>query len=258
MNHYDDEKNIIQSLQFTSCREIYFVNATREAKKFFLSLFRERKFSDWMNSSGKDAPPPDFFSPKYKYMLEVMRTDDFEMGHNSPNALESKYVKQIEDMLRENGSRSLKESNIHLFVTPDMSKASKNGYPIYVENFKRIVHKHVEKIHSYRENHPGYKLGFLIFDEAPAYMRVKERNTNPKPGEMIGGFPHAHFYDRNLVESFIDADVDYVIWMTPHKFFWGNPRIMPRICIFDLTKKENLKKHLLGYSTDQMVCLECE
>ena len=112
----------------------------------------ERKFKNWINSSGKDALPPDFYSKKYKFMLEVMRTDDYREGYNSPNALESKRVKEVEDMLRANGTRSLKEANIKLFIIPDMSKASENGYGLYVENFKRIVEKHIKKIDCHPAN----------------------------------------------------------------------------------------------------------
>ena len=95
-------------------------------------------------------------------MLEVMRTDDYREGYNSPNASESKCVKEVEDMLRANGTHSLKEAIIQLFIIPDMFKASENGYGLYVENFKRIVQKHMKKIENYRKNHPGYKQGFLI------------------------------------------------------------------------------------------------
>ena len=73
---------------------------------FFLSLKSERKFKNWINSSGKDALPPDFYSKKYKFMLEVMRTDDYREGYNSPNAMESKRVK---DVLRANEHSLLKK-----------------------------------------------------------------------------------------------------------------------------------------------------
>lgn len=103
MNHYDDEENIIRLLQAIPLREVHLVNPTRAGIKFFFSLYRERNFKKWINNSGKNVPPPDFFSKKYEYMLEVMRTDDYMSGNCSPNALESKFVKKIEDMRREEG-----------------------------------------------------------------------------------------------------------------------------------------------------------
>lgn len=159
MNYFDEE-NIIRFLQSIPLREIHFVNFTRDAKKFFFSLYYERRFENWINNSGKDVPPPDFFSKKYEYMLEVMRIDDYVSGNGSPNVLESKFVKEIEDMRRENGLPSLKESNIHMLVIPDMSKSSKNGYSIYIDNFKRIVQKHIDKIKNIAKTIPDINWGF--------------------------------------------------------------------------------------------------
>ena len=258
MNHYDNEENIIRNLQSVPLREVHLVNPTREVTKFFFSLYRERRFENWTNNFRKDVPPPDFFSKKYGYMLEVMRIDDYVAGNNSPNALESKFVKKIEDMRRKNGLPTLKESNVHMFIIPDMSKASENGYSIYIENFKRIVQKHIDKIKNYRENHPGYKLGFLIFDEAPGYLRVTDKIVKVKAGESVSGFPHFHFVDKNLIESFLEADVDFFIWMTPYKNLPSNPRIYPQICVFDMKRKDNWKKRLIEYNVDEMMCLEVE
>lgn len=258
MNHFDDEENIIRRLQSIPSREIHFVNQTRAAKRFFSSLYRERKFVNWTNSSGKDVPPPDFFSEKYKYMLEVMRTDDYEAGNNSPNALESKIVKELDDMLRERGLPTGKESNIQMFIIPDMSKASKNDYSIYIENFRRIVRKHVDKIQRYRENHPGYKLGFLIFDEAPGYFRATNKKVKPKAGDQVFGYPHFHFMDKNLIESFLDVDVDFVIWMTPFKNTPNNPRMYPQVSVFDMKRNNAWKERLIEYDVSEMVCMEAE
>lgn len=260
MNYYDDEENIVEQLQSVPFSEIHFVNPTREAIKFFFSLYCKRRFKRWINNSGKDVPPPDFFSKKYEYMLEVMRTDDFVEGINSPNALESKYVKKIEDMLRKDGLPSLKESNIILRVIPDMTNVSKSGYSIYIKNFKRIVQKHIYKISNYRENHKGYKLGFLVLDEAPGYMQVADKHAwaNVKAGEPVFGWPHLYFKDKNLVESFLEADVEFVIWMTPHKYLPSNLRKYPKMCIIDMKKKDKWKKRLIEYNENEMMCMEIE
>ena len=65
-----------------------------------------------------------------------------------------------------------------------------------------------------------------------------------------------HFMDKNLVESFWKADVDFVIWMTPYKNLPGNPRVYPQICVFDLRRKDKWKKDLVEYNVDEMMCLE--
>lgn len=258
MNLYDNEENIIKSIQLVERRDINFVNPTLESIKFFYSIYKEKKFKKWIKSFGKDVPPPDFYSDKYRYMLEVMRVDDFVAGNQSPNALESKRLKEIDDMFRENGLPPHRELNIHIMINPNRTNVSENGYDIYIENFKRIVNKHSKKIKNYRNNHPGYKLGFLIFDESPGYFCVENRNIMVRCGEKIHGFPHFYFKDKKFVESFMDEDLDFVIWVTPYKNLPQNPRIYPEISIFDLKRKQIWKKHIVGYDSANMVCLEAK
>lgn len=256
MNHFDNEENIIQLLQSIEHSQICFANFSFGLSSFFNSIYRENLFRDWVNSSGKDAVPPDFFSQKYKYMLEVMRVDDYVLAENSPNVLESKFVKNIENMLREKSVSSIKESNIELIVIPDMSKASENNYRTYVENYKRIVNKHLSKINQYRSNHPGYKLGFLIFDESPAYLRVTDSSTKVSAGQLIQGYPHILFQDKNFMEIFLNQDLDYIIWMTPYKNTAENPRIYPLVIVIDLKKYKKRKMKLIEYKDEEMKCLE--
>lgn len=258
MNHYDKEENIIKLLQATSYNDIHFVNRTSDVRKFFCSLYRENEFKNWINSSGKDDMPPDFFSDKYRYMLEVMRVDDYVAGNNSPNALESKKIKEIDDIRRRNGLRTISEANITALIIPDMSKSSENNYSIYIENYKRIINKHIKKIENYRQNHPGYKLGFLIFDESPGYVMVTDKNIKPKKGDIISAFQHVYIRDKNLIGIFEGKDLDFVIWMTPYKNFPPNPKVYPEICVFDMMNKSAWKRNLIEYKTDEMLCLEVE
>lgn len=221
-----------------------------------MSLHSEKKVKNWTNSSGKGSLPPDFYAEKYSYMLEVMRTDDYIAGPNSPNALESRFVEKINDMRREKGLTSIKEANIQMFVVPDMSKASANSYSTYVENFNRIVKKHVEKISKYRENHPGYKLGFLILDEAPGYIQVHDTSIDYKNSKSVKGVPHNFFKDANLVRSFMNVDLDFVLWIAPYKFFPPNKRMFPVISVYDLKQRNYWKNQLVEYNCDKMICLE--
>lgn len=256
MNYYDNEANIIEYLQLTSYNEVVFVNWTLGALRFFYSLHNTKAFSNWINSSGKDVPPPDFYSDKYKYMLEVMRIDDYIAGPNSPNALESLFISKVDGERRQNGLPTIKESNIKVLYIPDMSKASENGYSTYIDNFKRIVQKHVNKIKTYRKNHPGFKLGFLIFDESPGYLKIEDKNLELKAGDAVSGYRHFYFWDKNLVEIFMDADIDFVIWVTPYKNIASNPRVYPQISVFDLKHKSGWKKKLITYNEKELQCLE--
>lgn len=259
MNFFDKEIKIIEKLQLTERREILFVNKSYEAKAFFSKLYCAKCFSHWINSSGKNELPPDFYSEEYRCMLEVMRVDDYAVCSQSPNALESSFYKKCNRERRENGLPTLEEAGIDLFVIPDMSKASENNYKLYVENFSWTVGSHVKKVANYRANHPGYKLGFLIFDEAPGYVVLKKRPDvipHDKPIRVDG--LHWHFRDKNLIEVFLNSDVDFVVWMTPYKNLPRNPRCFPTICIFDLSEKRKRRIKMIDYAVDEMQCLECE
>lgn len=256
MNYFDNEENIIEHLQQTSHRDVLFVNRTLDVQKFFSSLHNPKSFTNWINSSGKDVQPPDFYSDKYKYMLEVMRIDDYIIGRNSPNALESLFISRVDEERRQNGLPTIQESNIKLLYIPDMSMASDNGCSIYIDNFKRIVQKHINKIKTYRKNHPGYKLGFLIFDESPGYLKVENKKIELKTGEPVNGYCHFYFRDKNLVEIFMNADIDFVIWATPYKNMACNPFIYPQVVVFDLKHRGKWKKKLITYNENELQCLE--
>ncbi len=256
MNHFDDEEKIIRLFQSINRNRILFANFSLGLSSFFNCIYREEMFKGWINSAAKDAMPPDFFSTKYKCMLEVMRVDDHVDDHNSPNALENKVVKQLENMLRAGGISSMKEANIELFYIPDKSKASPNNYKTYVENFRRIVTKHLEKIDKYRSNHPRYKLGFLVFDETPAYIKALQPNDGMRVGEMIQGEPHILFRDKNLMEIFEGKNLDYLIWLTPNKCNDMNPNLYPSTIVIDCKKWQRADRNWIEYKYEEMQCLE--
>lgn len=87
---------------------------------------------------------------------------------------------------------------------------------------------------------------------------MTDKNVKAKVGEAVSGFAHFHFMDKNLVESFLEADVDFVIWMTPYKNLPSNSRAYPQICVLDMKHKDKWKNRLIEYNEDEMMCLETE
>ena len=69
---------------------------------------------------------------------------------------------------------------------------------------------------------------------------------------------HIYFRDKNLVDSFCDTNVDFVIWITPFKDLPGNLHFMPQVCIFDMKRSNEWKKNLIEYKEDDLVCMEVE
>ena len=71
MAYYDSEINIVNDLCECDNSEIFIFNGNDEE-----ILQCVRKVEEWQCSSSKSDPPPDFYSDKYKLMMEVMRVDD--------------------------------------------------------------------------------------------------------------------------------------------------------------------------------------
>lgn len=79
MNYFDDEENILEWFRNTFEQQVLFPIENDECIELYLSLSDEQKLPDWINSSGKGDPPPDFYNSKINMMMDVMRVDDH--GH---------------------------------------------------------------------------------------------------------------------------------------------------------------------------------
>ena len=54
-------------------------------------------------------------------------------------------------------------------VSSGLSTKEDHDYQKYIDNFQRVFEKHNLKVPKYKENHPGYKTIFFIYDESSAY-----------------------------------------------------------------------------------------
>ena len=94
-----------------------------------------------------------------------------------------------------------------------------HNYQYYINSFNRVVEKHIEKIDSYKKNHPGYKMIFLVFDESSPYAKCQDDNRPTKVGEILRAYPHFWWYDKNMINCLKNSSIDYLIWVTPYKYF---------------------------------------
>lgn len=257
MNYFDDEARIIEYLQMAELPKVHFLNFTLPLVRFFISLHSSKHFCNWVNSSSKSAVPPDFYSDKYKVMLEVMRFDDYEVGSNSPNALESQFYKRIERQFTEHGKR-LEKDQYKFLLMPDYSKVSENNLALYYENFRRVVEKHARKTGEYREAHPGYELGFLLCDESPAYIEAVEKQEKiPPEGVPIKGRYYEAPKDKRFIDVLLETDVDFIIWMTPYKEMPGNPKqFLIETYLLDVNKAKRKPVKHVNYDYERVMCLE--
>lgn len=255
MNRFDDEKEIIHFIQKLDNKKLINIFSSIRARKFYKSLHNRKIFENWIDNSGKNQIPPDFYSDKYKYMLEVMQVDDYELGSNSPNALESKMYKEMINQIGINRFNDLKDNCTFLFV-PNLNNSSKHGYDIYLNNFKRVVENHNNKVKDYKLNHPGYKLGFLIFDESTGYIVPHQDTNDLKHGDGVLCSAHYFWLDKRFLDILIKCDVDYIIWITPFKNIEQNREIFPYGSIIDVKKLKIYENKFLKYNTKKVCSIE--
>ncbi len=247
MNYFDDERKIIDWFQTTvDIKDIICPYFTKNAIKVFRCIYKPYLWDNWTENCSKSALPPDFYSEKYKLMMEVMRVDDH--GHvtengkfiNPTNQRETVLQKEIRDKIAvENPRIDVSKLDIFINAISGLPSNDDHNYRYCYENFNRTIEKHIKKIPLYRKNHPDKKLIFFIFDESTAYLQTTNQEIvkqGPIAKAPYCGYPVFHYNDKKLVEVFLNKDIDYVIWHTPYKVLHGSNQPYPHVCIFDIKK----------------------
>lgn len=244
MNFYDDERMIIEDFQMVSNSEVFFPFCSCGAIEALKSVRNTKKWANWTYNAGKADPPPDFFSEKYHLMMEVMRIDDHAFVNekgvliNPVNMRESKIQREIREKIKSSQpDADLDSIKIIVNAVTDLPSAEDHNYQFYCGNFRRALEKHIKKIPLYRSNHPDKKLIFFVFDESTAYVQVDNPELVKRGPVALEPFEAEsvwHFMDKRFLDVFRNADVDYLIWYTPYKIFYGSPVQPPKVCVFDV------------------------
>lgn len=260
MNRYDKEERIIYDFHALKRRDIGMFPFNLKNILLYRNIHNKRKWRRWIDTSAKNELPPDFYNNKLKLMMDVMRIDDHayidDKGRviNRHNERESKLVEELiskNEMFKEIAEKG------NLFITPDsgLRGYEDHNYNFYVDNFKRVVSKHINKIEKYKKNHPGFKTIFFVFDESSPYMKLIDCDVPKKPGDLMHGDLHQWWNDSNMLNVIKNSDIDYLIWMTPYKFFNSVGKVRyPLAMIYEVSKIDfdNLKT----YEMDKLVSME--
>lgn len=260
MNRFDKEERIIELFQ--DIDKIQMAIYPQNIKMFILNnlIHNKKKWKYWIDSSAKDALPPDFYNETKKLMMDVMRIDDHayvdENGRviNPTNERESKV---IEEIIKKNPAfkKVVEEGNFLLVPDSGLRGEKDHNYTFYINNFKRVVEKHIKKIPKYQKNHPGYKTIFLVFDESSPYVKCINNVRPTKIGEKIFAEPHLWWLDYNMLNILKDSKVDFLLWVTPYKHFDSEEKVeLPHSYLIDVSKInfDKLKK----YEIKDMASLE--
>lgn len=253
----EKESNIIESFQMEKTDNIFLVSDSKDAAFAIGSIFDKGNWTHWVDTSGKDAPPPDFYCDDFQLMMDVMRVDDHgfkKKGKTINPTLTREH--QLEKELKESGILD-QSPNAKIFINAvtDLSTREDHNYNYYLANFKRTVENHKSKITRYRQNHPEHRIIFFVFDESSMYCEVEEANKAIKKGEMFIGYPHFWFFDKEFLSVFEKSDIDYLIWYTPYKHFEAiiPPLQIPSVCVYDCKKTLDNQK---TYKPEYMMSTE--
>lgn len=223
MNRFDNEDNIISEFQRINDDEVMFAPYSEGIESVYRSIHTKSLWNNWKNSSGKSDPPPDYYLPKDKLMMDVMRVDDHAFEdkkgriQNPVNAGESRLYKE----LKESGIlENFPNADLIINAKTLLPSEEDHNYLFYKSNFKRVVSEHIKKLPLYQSNHAGYKTVLFVLDESSAYYQCKDDKPNLNDmheGEIIKGKPHFFFRDDSFVNVFLHSGIDYLIWYAPYK-----------------------------------------
>ncbi len=193
-------------------------------------------------------------------MMDVMRIDDHayidEKGRiiNRHNERESQIINElinINEIFKEVAEKG------NLLIVPDsgLRENDDHNYDFYINNFRRVVEKHITKITRYKQNHPGFKIIFFIFDESSPYVECFDNKRPAYVGERFYASPHIWWLDKNMLQVVQNSEIDYLIWMCPYKHFDAEEKIkFPKAIIYDVNKFDYNK--CLNYKNVDMQSLE--
>lgn len=260
MNRYDKEERIIELFQEISRFKIKIFPNNIKTWWIFKTIHNKYIWKTWVNSSSKSDLPPDYYNNKYKLMMDVMRIDDHAYEDKNGkiiNLHNERESKLIEELISKNESIREMANAGKIFITPFTGKLGRedHNYNLYVKNFKRVVEKHIKKIEKYKNNHPGFKTIFFVFDESTPYMKLVNCEAPKNPGDLMHGELHYWWKDSNMLDVIKNSNIDCLIWLTPYKHFDSVQKVRyPLAVIYDVSKI-NFNKNI-KYEIDELESME--
>lgn len=260
MKTSDCEEFLLEQFRLLNNFEILLLGNKLKCINLLSSLRNNFRRKNWVNSSAKNAPPPDFYNDKTKMMMEVMKIDDHAFT-DKVGKVQNPTAKKETEILKKYFGKDYKEYrpdiSCYVAVSSGLSTKEDHDYQKYIDNFQRVFEKHNLKVPKYKENHPGYKTIFFIYDESSAYGECVNQNDAtaiPGIGAPIMVKTHYPFLDKKFVDFIIKSDVDYVIWFMPWKMIKiidGKILDFPKCVIIEKNKIK--EKHLVDYNENLMI-----
>ena len=249
---YEAEDDILQDISKYKRGDICPFTKTKLEFDVISSLQNYKE--TFVDNSGHDCEPPDYYSDKCNLMFDVMRINDSEKRKSyNPVFIKERIIqKEIREALSDMGiSEQALANGLVINALPDGDYDKAHNYKQYIKHYRRTIDKHVKQVAFCREKHPLCKMGFLIFDETDLYIELANiiEATKPwTPGtEAMALSYHFPMFDEIFMKPLLDANLDFVVWAMPYKLWTGGPYELPRLCVVNLSKYDP-KKYYRNYS----------
>lgn len=196
MDHFTKEKNIIEFFQLEDSTSIFFPVFNSELRLLFSSIYKKKNWKKWIDSSGKNAPPPDFFNKDLQFMMDVMRIDDHE--YISPKGKVVNEERKLEsqafaDIKKDEQFKDFQPSQIFVDIHSDLPTDEDHNFTRYKKSFWRTIENHKKKI-------PNYK---IILDIKSYSLFLMNLQLIAKPSKNI--------QEKRKKESYLKVDRTYLL-----------------------------------------------
>ena len=91
-----------------------------------------------------------------------------------------------------------------IFIKTDSVKTDASIEKLF-DNFNRVFNKHLSKVDSYRKNHDGYSLCFVICEK---WRRLKLEDGST--------FPYHPCLEKRFLNLMQKTNIEYLLWFTPY------------------------------------------
>lgn len=263
MKTSDNEDFLLEQFRLLNNSEILLLGNKFRCINLLSSLrnyFRRKK---WINSSAKNAPPPDFYNDKTKMMMEVMKIDDHAYKDKT-GKIQNPVAKKESEILKRYFGKGYKTDRNDLsccvIASSGLPTREDHDYQKYFANFQRVFENHNSKIPKYKENHPEYKTIFFVYDESSAYGECIDSNDakiSLQEGRIVQAKPHLPFFDKRFIEIIKNSEVDYVIWFMPYKRIVKQDKKIVKIPKCVVIEKNKIKeKYIVNYDSNLIISSE--
>lgn len=232
MASFDKESMIFEGMQYVPQSKVYLLTQSETEENIYHIL---HNIDNWVDNSNDTKNPPDYYNNIDGYMMDFMRTNDYEKRKSS-GKVKNHIAAKENSMMKELQKSGLLDlfpnvTDVFLMLNDDISPS----LDLYFENSKRVLQEHNQQITTYRTNHPGLKTIFCVCDLSEHEHKMWSGN-NPNDIEI-----YHPCYNRDILQVIKELEAEYVIWFRPYLMPEGDS---PQLVIIDV---KNLNPAVFPY-----------